>query len=82
MLMAESSRTTDRHKWLVRRFMLGSQPGDDLSAETTPEQRLEMMWPLAVEAWTLTGAALPNYTRRHTPVRAVPAAPPSRVHKT
>ena len=80
--MADRSRTTDRRDWPVRRFTLESQPGDDLSAETTPEQRLEMMWPLAVEAWTLTGAALPNYTRRDTPVRAVAAATPSQSHKT
>jgi hypothetical protein len=30
------------------------QPPDDL-LRTTPEERLEMMWPLAVDAWAFMG---------------------------
>ena len=44
-------RRADRAAWPVRVYRLGEEPGDDLSRETTPAQRLAMMWPLAVEAW-------------------------------
>lgn len=70
--MGGRSKSSDRSHWPVRKFTLGSQPGDDLSAETTPEERLEMMWPLAVEAWTLAGIPLPIYARHEAPVRCVP----------
>ena len=58
-----------RAKWAVRRFRLGEEPGDDLSDSTTVEERLDMMWPLAVEAWTLSGRPLPTYTRANMPGR-------------
>jgi hypothetical protein len=80
--MADSSQTTDRRHWPVRRFTLGAEPGDDLSAKTTPEQRLEMMWALAVDAWSLASAALPHYTRRETPVRVVRPAADTRASGT
>lgn len=47
---------------------LGAEGGDDLSATTTPQERLAMMWPLAREAWSLTGRPLPGYSRSETPV--------------
>jgi len=53
----------------VRKHRLGEEPSDDLSDATTPEQRLEMMWPLALEAWALTGKPLPDYQRSAAPVR-------------
>jgi hypothetical protein len=53
----------------VRSFRLGEEPGDDLSESTTVEQRLAMMWPLAVEAWTLSGRSLPTYDRESLPAR-------------
>jgi hypothetical protein len=56
----------------VRLYRLGSEPGDDLGASSTAEARLEMMWPLAVEAWTLTGRPLPSYPRPETPVSIRP----------
>ena len=80
--MADRSRSADRRTWPVRRFTLDTQPGDDLSGVTTPEERLEMMWPLALEAWTLAGATLPDYARRGAPVRVVPLVALPRVHKT
>ncbi len=30
-----------------------------------------MMWPLALEAWSLGGKPLPDYTRSETPVRVI-----------
>jgi hypothetical protein len=63
------SRRAARARWPVKAFALGGEPGDDLSAETTPEERIGMMWPLAVEAWQLAGRVLPDYDRAHIPAR-------------
>ena len=56
----------------MRKLRLGDEPGDDLSATTTAEKRIAMMWPLAVEAWSLTGQAMPEYERKDIPVRFPP----------
>jgi hypothetical protein len=53
----------------VKAFALGDAPGDDLSAETTAEERIRRMWPLAVEAWQFSGRPLPDYDRAHVPAR-------------
>jgi hypothetical protein len=63
------SRARLRAEWTVRSFRLGEEPGDDLSDSTTVEERLSMMWPLAVEAWTLSGRSLPAYDRRSLTAR-------------
>ena len=63
-----------RSAWTVRRFDLGDEPSDDLSATTTPEQRLEMVWTLTLESWTLTGREVPAYSRAETPVTTRPAS--------
>ena len=56
----------------MRKLRLTDEPADDLSATTTAEERLAMMWPLAVEAWSLTGRPMPEYERKDTPVRLLP----------
>lgn len=56
----------------MRKLRLGDEPGDDLSASTTAEERIAMMWPLAVEAWSLTGRPMPEYERRNAPVKWLP----------
>jgi hypothetical protein len=60
-------RAEARRSWPVRRFRLGEEPGDDLSAQTTAEQRLAMMWELALSAWQLSGRQLPSYERASAP---------------
>ena len=60
-----------RAAWPVRVFALGDEPSDDLSGSTTAEERLAMMWPLAVDAWTASGRPLPEYPRHLMPVRVV-----------
>ena len=40
--------------WPIRKHRLGEEPSDDLRDSTTAEERLQMMWPLAVDAWSLT----------------------------
>jgi len=62
---------SDRSAWPVRKYRLGQEPSDDLSGTTTAEARLAMMWPLALEAWTLTGRPLPDYARCDTPMRCI-----------
>lgn len=56
----------------MRKLRLGDEPADDLSGTTTAEERLAMMWPLAVEAWSLTGKPMPEYEREDIPVRWLP----------
>jgi len=63
------SGASRRRGWVVRKYLLGHEPGDDLSASTTPEERLAMMWPLALDAWSLAGKRIPDYQRRDAPVR-------------
>ena len=65
---SQLERAAGRSTWPVRRFTLGQEPGADLSGFTTAEQRLEMMWPLALQAWSLTGRPLPTYVRSAMPV--------------
>lgn len=52
-------------------YRLGEEPGDDLSATTTAEERLAMVWTLTLEAWRLAGRELPNYERSAMPVRVI-----------
>ena len=59
----------------IRVFRLGEEPGDDLSDRTTPEERIAMMWPLAVDAWTSAGRRLPRYSRDRMPGRIVRRPP-------
>ena len=64
----QRERAAGRAGWPVRRFELG-QESDDLSAVSSAEERIAMMWPLALEAWSLAGLPLPDYTRENMPGR-------------
>jgi hypothetical protein len=64
-------RAEERASWPVRRFKLGEEPSEDLRETTTAEQRLAMMWPLALDAWASMGKPLPEYTRDTMPGRIV-----------
>ena len=64
-------RRAARSSWPVRVFRLGEEPSDDLSDRTTPEERIAMMWRLAVDAWTSAGLRLPGYTRDRLPGRVI-----------
>jgi hypothetical protein len=51
-------------------------PGGLVDATTpaqahTAEERLAMMWQLAVDAWTLAGRELPTYTREDIPGKLI-----------
>jgi hypothetical protein len=55
----------------VRVFKLGEEPGDDLSATTTAEERLLMVHELSRRMWELTGRPIPRYARNELPVRVI-----------
>lgn len=63
--------TGPRSAWPIRRYRLGEEPSDDLSATTTAEERVAMMESLAREGWALAGRAYPTYSRADTPVTVV-----------
>lgn len=71
--MSAASRDAEgRQSWPVRVHRLDAEPGDDLAATTTAEARLDMMWPLTLEAWPLCGRAVPIYARPETPISTRP----------
>lgn len=63
------ARRASRATWPVRVVARGAEPPDGL--DTTPEERIEMMWELAVQAWQIAGIPIPDYDRANTPVRLV-----------
>ncbi len=72
--VSAAARRGERAAWPVEVFELGTEPSDDLSDRTTAEERLAMMWPLAVEAWTTSGRPLPDYSRHRMPCRVIRGA--------
>ncbi len=66
-----STRRGDRSKWPVRIFRRGEEPCEDLSASTSAEERLEMVWLLRDRIWELTGKPLPRYARSEMPIRVI-----------
>jgi len=70
-----AERVAARKNWPVRVYRMGQEPPDRLEQTTTAEERLAMMWPLALEAWSLTRRPLPDYCREATPVRLLRRTP-------
>jgi hypothetical protein len=66
-----ATRAAARSNWPIRVYRLGEEPEDDLSETSTPEERLAMIWELSLDAWTLAGRPLPQYSRAETPVRVI-----------
>lgn len=54
----------------IQRTSLKEQRDDHLLASTTIEQRMEMMWQLAVDAWAFMGVEIEREFPRHV-VRVV-----------
>lgn len=67
----QEARAAARKNWPVRVFRLGEEPPDDLRATTTASERLDMVWQLTVDAWTLSGRKIPDYPRHKAPVRII-----------
>lgn len=64
-------RRADRARWPGRLVQLADEGGEDLSETTTAEERLGMMWQLALDAWASAGRPLPTYAREDAPGRVV-----------
>jgi hypothetical protein len=71
-------RARSRKAWPVVAYALGHEPPDDLSSTTTLEERLAMMRPLALAAWSVAGREVPGYGRDEMPARLI-AGPPRAV---
>jgi hypothetical protein len=67
-MSAEEDRARARKSWPIVRRSLHDADDENLSDSTTVEERLAMMWPLAVTSWTLAGG-IPDYPRSQTPIR-------------
>ena len=67
----QQKRKEARREWPIRVYRLEDEP-PSLSATTTPEERLMMMWTIARDAWSLSGRTLPTYSRSEIPIRIVP----------
>jgi hypothetical protein len=63
------ARRAKRQSWPISKHRLSDDASDDLSATTTPAERIAMMWPLALEAWRVAGRELPTYARKDIPCR-------------
>jgi len=66
-----AARREARRHWPIRILQLGDGPDDDLSAVTTAEERLAMVWQLSERMWELTGRPIPAYERASIPVKVV-----------
>ena len=64
-------RAAKRSDWPIAKYNLGEEPGGNLSATTTAEERLAMMWPLALEAWKLAGIPIPDFRWEDAPSRLI-----------
>jgi hypothetical protein len=73
---AAARRCAERARWPIVCYRLGEEPSDDLSAVTTPVERIAMMWTLAQTAWKVAGLPLPTYDRRNLPGRLFRAGTP------
>jgi hypothetical protein len=56
---------------IVRVFRLGDEPGDDLSASTTPAERVEMVVILTRRMVELGAIQPVAYARSHMPIRVI-----------
>lgn len=64
----EAGRSASHGAWTARVYRLGEEPTEDLSAVTTAEQRLNLVWELTARMWGLTGRPLPTYARGEMPI--------------
>ena len=67
----ETTPAARRQAWPVRIYRLGEDPADDLSAVTTPAERVAMVWQLSARMWELSGRPSPGYARGTMPGRVI-----------
>ena len=69
-----AARAAARRNWPVHKTTLAEQSTAAAPSASTAEERLAMMWQLALDAWALTGRAIPDYPRHEAPGRVIRAA--------
>jgi hypothetical protein len=62
-----ASRAKARGNLPIRRTKLGDDDDLHLLRTTTSDERLSMMWQLALDAWAMSGQKIPEYPRNETP---------------
>jgi len=70
-LSEKEMRAAARRDWPIEVYQMGEEPSDDLSATTTAEERLGMMWELAKTAWVLAGRSIPDYEIKDAPGKVI-----------
>ena len=65
----EEERRQTRGAWPIRRFRLGDEPNEDLSETTTADERIAMMWPLALDTFSLGRGTGEPSPRANWPVK-------------
>lgn len=69
----------ERAGWPIRSVPLSAPESSaaDLTDSTSPEERIAMMWPLALDAWALAGRPIPEYSRAEMPIEVRRLGDPS-----
>lgn len=68
---ARLARATARASWPGRKTTLAQQSTAAAPPSSTPEERLAVMWQLALDAWAMAGWPLPDYSRGQAPGRVI-----------
>lgn len=55
----------------IRVLRLGAEPPDDVTATTTAEERLALVWALSQRLWALTGQRTTTGPRDRLPIRVI-----------
>lgn len=66
-----AARRAARASMPIRRFALGEEPDENLSATTTMDERLAMVWPLSRLAYQFAGHPLAPPPRHELPGRVI-----------
>ena len=66
-MSSSDERIAARRNWPIKAVPCSSDDEVVLARTTTMEQRLAMMWQLALDAWEMTGKELPHYDRNDIP---------------
>jgi hypothetical protein len=65
-LPSQMAQDVANHRRISRVFRGGTRPPENDLVPGTAAERLEMMWPLTVDAWTFLGELIEPRLQRHT----------------
>lgn len=61
-----AERAAARATWTIERHQLGDD-GDELLRALSPGACVAMVWAMTLDAWALSGRAIPDYARAEAP---------------